>query len=373
MRKHRRFIAIAMCVSSIMCTACGGSNKVNKTSDEDKTTTREIETTTAMDGTLSENETKVDITTAAKENGDKISSNPETSTEVETTTPETTTKEETTTVRETTKIKETTTVEETTTSLTVTSLDKTMYVKSSVNVRSGPSTDFDKIGSLSKGKSVKVTGKSDQTGWYRIDYNGKVGYVSDSYLQAEPLPEEQTTTKSQVQSSSLEKLINSQTLNPFRSDFTPAYEEIDKVFASIFKDGMTTYDKVKACYDYLIKNCSYGQNQAMDEYLYYYFYGYSYEVRTYGILKGKIGVCDDYSAAFATMMQAIGLNCYVVGGQTAKSGGGYTGHAWCEMNLNGTIYVFDPQVEDNIAKGGAIKYYRFGKTYDQVPGKYIKE
>ena len=71
-------------------------------------------------------------------------------------------------------------------------------------------------------------------------------------------------------------------------------------------------------------------------------------------------------------MQAIGLNCYLVGGQTSKSGGGYTGHAWCEMNLNGTIYVFDPQVEDNIAKGGTIKYYRFGKTYDQVPGKYIK-
>ena len=135
---------------------------------------------------------------------------------------------------------------------------------------------------------------------------------------------------------------------------------------------MTTYDKVKACYDYLIKNCSYGHNETMMEYIDYYFYGYSYEVSTYGILKGKIGVCDDYSAAFATMMQAIGLNCYVVGGQTNLASGGYTGHAWCEMNLNGTIYVFDPQVEDNIAKGGAIKYYRSGKTYDQVKNKYIK-
>ncbi|MBQ5918579.1 MAG: hypothetical protein IIW92_08475 [Lachnospiraceae bacterium] len=47
--------------------------------------------------------------------------------------------------------------------------------------------------------------------------------------------------------------------------------------------------------------------------------------------------------------------------------------AWCEMNINGNIYVFDPQVEANIANGGSIKYHRFGKTYDQVQGKYIKE
>ena len=328
MRKSKIFLALAVCGGSILVTACS----CGKTAKTDTQTTKNV--TTELNTTIV----------------------PETTTEVETTT-----------------VPETTTVEETTTALTVTALDKTMYVKSSVNVRSGPSTDFDKIGSLSKGKEVKVTGKSDQTNWYQIDYNGKLGYVSDGYLQEEPLPEPETTTKAPVPVSNLETVINSQALNPFRSDFTPAYEEIDKVFASIFTEGMTTYDKVKACYDYLINNCSYGNNEVMMDYIDYYFYGYSYEVRSYGMLKGKIGVCDDYSATFATMMQAIGLNCYVVGGQTSKSGGGYTGHAWCEMNINGTIYVFDPQVEDNIAKGGSIKYYRFGKTYDQVPGKYIKE
>ena len=284
---------------------------------------------------------------------------------------EITTVPETTTEQETTTVPEITTVQETTTALTVTTLDKTMYAKSSVNVRSGPSTDYDKIGSLTSGKAVKVTGQSDQTGWYRIEYSGKEGYVSNNYLQSEPLPEPETTTNAPV--SNLENAINSVSLTPFRSDFTPAYEEVDKVFASIFTDGMTTYDKVKACYNYLINNCSYGSNQMMMDYIDYFFYGYTYEVRTYGMLKGKIGVCDDYSATFATMMQAIGLNCYVVGGQTTLASGGYTGHAWCEMNINGTIYVFDPQVEDNIAKGGSIMYHRFGKTYDQVSGKYIKE
>ena len=37
-----------------------------------------------------------------------------------------------------------------------------------------------------------------------------------------------------------------------------------------------------------------------------------------------MGMCDDYSAAFATMMHALGLNCYVVGGQTSAAAGGNT-------------------------------------------------
>lgn len=368
MRKYKSAIAMSMCLCSMLFTACGNDDEVIKETTIVAEQSQENDTSSKEESSETET-TDLEVATSEVE----TSSESDTTTKIETTKePETTTKEETTTVQETT------TVEETTTALTITELNKTMYVKSTVNVRSGPTKDYDKLGSLSKGKSVKVTGQSDQTGWYRIEYNGKVGYVSDDYLQVEPLPEPETTTKAPAiettkpAASNLQKVINSATLNPFRSDFTPAYEEIDKVFASIFKDGMTTYDKVKACYDYLINNCSYGHNEFVMDYIDYYFAGYTYEVRTYGILKGKIGVCDDYSAAFATMMQALGLNCYVVGGQTSKSGGGYTGHAWCEMNINGTIYVFDPQVEDNIAKGGKIKNYRFGKTYDQVKGKYIK-
>lgn len=365
MRKYKNIIAMSMCVCGLMLTACGNENKELKQNDVK---------TTALEEIISKETSSKEVVSEQES-----TTLPESTKEQQATKEQETTKQpETTTKQETTIVPETTTLEETTTALTVTVLDKTMYAKSSVNVRSGPSTDFDRIGSLGKGKSVKVTGQSDQTSWYRIDYNGKVGYVSNSYLQAEPLPEPETTTKAPVKETSkpvasgIENILNNATLNPFRSDFTPAYEEIDKVFSSIFKDGMTTYDKVKACYDYLINNCSYGHNDYVMDYIDAYFYGYTYEVRTYGILKGNIGVCDDYSAAFATMMQALGLNCYVVGGQTSAAAGGYTGHAWCEMNIDGTVYVFDPQVEDNIAKGGKIKYYRFGKKYEQVPGKYIK-
>ncbi len=65
---------------------------------------------------------------------------------------------------------------------TYTDMDATMYAQKTVNVRSLPSTDGEKLGSLSTNDEVKVTGQCAETSWYRIEYSGGVAYVSDSYL-----------------------------------------------------------------------------------------------------------------------------------------------------------------------------------------------
>ena len=67
---------------------------------------------------------------------------------------------------------------------TVTEVTATKYATQSVNVRSGPSTDYDKIGGLTTNQEVQVTGQAS-TGWYRIEYNGGEAYVSDKYLADE--------------------------------------------------------------------------------------------------------------------------------------------------------------------------------------------
>lgn len=76
---------------------------------------------------------------------------------------------------------------------TYTDLDKTMYAKSSVNVRDLPSTDGNKLGGLSKAQEVHVTGQCNETNWYRIEYNGAIGYVSNNYLQDSKPAEEVAT------------------------------------------------------------------------------------------------------------------------------------------------------------------------------------
>ncbi len=58
----------------------------------------------------------------------------------------------------------------------------TMYAQSSVNVRDLPDTNGNKVGGLSTNQEVSVTGQCNETGWYRINYNGGTAYVSDSYL-----------------------------------------------------------------------------------------------------------------------------------------------------------------------------------------------
>ena len=68
---------------------------------------------------------------------------------------------------------------------TYSELNQTMYAKSAVNVRDLPSTDGKKIGSLKASQEIVVTGKCDQTGWYRFELNNTTGYVSDKYIVSE--------------------------------------------------------------------------------------------------------------------------------------------------------------------------------------------
>ena len=178
-------------------------------------------------------------------------------------------------------------------------------------------------------------------------------------------------------------VLNSASLTPTVTGLAPCDKVVADTLASITNNQMSTYDKVKACYDYLISTCSYERHSVT----YHYEGGYLYVVGlriperdvnkyspgaidAYYMLTGHKGVCDDYACAFAALVRAIGVNCYTVSGQTAKANGGMTGHTWNIINIGGQDYVFDAQIDDNIAKGGAIGYYRFCVTYDEVPWAY---
>lgn len=69
---------------------------------------------------------------------------------------------------------------------TVTSFEetKTMYATESVNIRKGPSTDYDIIGGLKSGQEITVTGQAD-TLWYEVKYGEDIAFISDKYLQDE--------------------------------------------------------------------------------------------------------------------------------------------------------------------------------------------
>lgn len=82
---------------------------------------------------------------------------------------------------------------------TYTEDSRTMYAKSTVTVRSLPSTSGSKLGSLSKNQEVTVTGQCNETGWYRISYNNAEGFVSNKYLADEPVAAAASTKTAQAQ------------------------------------------------------------------------------------------------------------------------------------------------------------------------------
>ena len=88
-----------------------------------------------------------------------------------------------------------------------TDCSETMYATTTVNVRSSYSTNSDKLGSLTKAQSVTRTGigTGDAAGWSRIEFNGKVAYVSSDYLSA---------TKPQVSTGSNSGNSSGQTSKP---------------------------------------------------------------------------------------------------------------------------------------------------------------
>lgn len=57
----------------------------------------------------------------------------------------------------------------------------TATVTGDVNVRSGPGSEYTKLGVAETGDKLTVTGVTG-TNWYQISYNGKTGYVAGNYI-----------------------------------------------------------------------------------------------------------------------------------------------------------------------------------------------
>ena len=91
------------------------------------------------------------------------------------------------------------------TEYTYADMDSTMYVQKTVNVRDLPSTNGAKLGSLSINDEIHVTGQCNETSWYRFDFNGKVAYVSNSYVSTEKVAVAETPAKEEVSSGAIGK------------------------------------------------------------------------------------------------------------------------------------------------------------------------
>lgn len=86
--------------------------------------------------------------------------------------------------------------------------DTPMYANQTVNVRKGPSEDYEQLGSLSWGDEVTVTGIAS-TGWYQIRYNDEIGYCSNNYIvNDKPVKLQTASAESSASTSDLQGALN---------------------------------------------------------------------------------------------------------------------------------------------------------------------
>lgn len=175
--KHRTHKPTAKAVAAILCaalmlTACGSKETTSNETASTETTSAE---TTSVEST--------EVTTTEAATTEPAVEPTEAPTESEAAPTETAPAESPSPAVEPTAAS----VEPTavSTGYTYSELNQTMYAKSAVNVRDLPSTDGKKIGSLKASQEITVTGKCDQTGWYRFELNNTTGYVSDKYIVSE--------------------------------------------------------------------------------------------------------------------------------------------------------------------------------------------
>ncbi|MGL5694591.1 MAG: SH3 domain-containing protein [Peptostreptococcaceae bacterium] len=83
--------------------------------------------------------------------------------------------------------------EDTKTAAKATSYKQKVVNVNGLNIRSGAGTSYRVIGSLNKGSKVNVI--SESNGWSKIDFDGRIGYVSTTYLDESNPSYTNTTTK----------------------------------------------------------------------------------------------------------------------------------------------------------------------------------
>jgi hypothetical protein len=204
----------------------------------------------------------------------------------------------------------------------------------------------------------------------------EAGQQWEETSEAEATSNDTATTTGTVQTD-VQQLLNSAALHPTYTQFGILNDLVNAFMAQNFTNDMDTYTKVKVAYDYFIQNMTYQTATELDMSLFtkeeaaviWQHYPERYAVP---ILIDNKGVCNHYSSAYAAILQAIGLDVNVVSGKTKSSAGGYSGHVWVTVRIDGVDYLFDPQVDQRIAQrhNNVIQYYRFGKPVSALSDDY---
>lgn len=155
--------------------------------------------------------------------------------------------------------------------------------------------------------------------------------------------------------------INEEPENVYLSSSQPVIwegnEELLALAKEIVVDKTTDEEKVKAAYDYIVKNIKYDKvkiKNLPDDYV--------PDLST--IMSEKKGICYDYSALFAAILRSEGIPCKLVKGYKNDL---KNYHAWNEVYLDGKWQVVDTTYDSAyVSKRLKVSMFKSDLDYNKV-------
>lgn len=211
--------------------------------------------------------------------------------------------------------------------------------------------------------------------WLELSENEQAAAQLEQLQEEERLRQQEEIRQAALgREQSKRAIINSAALHPTSAPHSSAINSrIQGIFKNILTDGMDTYDKLKAGYDYIKRTLNGGTTNFSDantviispaDYL------ASEAWAEYGLQHNQ-GVCTQYASIFYYMAKRLGFSPRLIRGTTPAAGGGNTMHHWVEIPMGGQVYVFDAYLDVNFgARGLATPGAFFGTTYAEMPGRF---
>ena len=158
--------------------------------------------------------------------------------------------------------------------------------------------------------------------------------------------------------------------------YTCGNEQIDayinNVVTSVTNSSMTQEEKLKACFGYVFDNMVYlGNNNHVPRGADPSTWTETYMLRY--INMGNRGNCYCFSSFMYYLARRLGYAANAISGAIDKTND--YDHGWMDIEIDGTLYIFDPELGRKWYEKDSGKYprYRFFKmTYDSTPFLYVR-
>lgn len=126
---------------------------------------------------------------------------------------------------------------------------------------------------------------------------------------------------------------------------------VNNIMATIIKDNMNDFEKIKAIHDYIILNSEYSLNTTNSAFSPYTL-----------VTEGK-GVCSAYALLAYKMLSKCNIEAYIVEGETTQA------HAWNLVKLDNKFYHIDTTWDDPIEDRKGLVQYTYFLTSDAYMSK----